>query len=365
MELIVYSPALVKLGLIDAIDTLVWTRRFRAAGEVALKVPFSDAANELLKDGNLLMQAGGTEAMQISYVNLAKDSNGRDTIEAQGNSLLQWLDRRVMLTQIISDNLTAQAILNRMVTQNVISPADNKRKIPNVVLSSRAAYSEAAIDYKSDEDMSVLACAEALMATSKMGCQVLTNPDAKTHTVDFYRGRDLTDGSASPCIFSVDFGNLGEQNYTYSTQNLKTMAYIRGAEVNTDIGNDKTGLDRREMIVSAGDISNTYTDEDGNEINLTDAQVLQKLQQRGREELEQNITEQTFTGAVNQVGALQYKTDFDIGDEVTCIYNRWGVTVDTTVTEIVETYQGNRETITVTFGDGTPSLLTRLRQAIG
>lgn len=364
MELIVYTEDMVKLGMIDAIDTLIWTRRFRTTGEVALKVPFSAAASELLQVGNILMQAGRDEAMQISYVNLSKDANGRDTIEAQGESLLAWLGWRIMRGQIISSDLTAQKILKRMVAENVTSPTETARQIPNMQLSDRADYDDEAIDYKSDIDMTVLDCAQALMDTSKIGVRVITDADTGTHTVDFMRGRDLTDGSASPCIFSVDFGNLGEQNYTHSTQNYRTMAYINGSDIVSTRGDELTGLARREMIVNASDISQTYEDENGNEITLTFEQVEQKLQQRAKEELEQNIIEQTFTGAVNQVGALQYRVDFDIGDQVTCIYNRWGVTVDTTVTEIVETYQSNRETVTVTFGDGTPSLIQRLRQAL-
>lgn len=363
MELNVYTQDMTKIGMIDAIDTLIWTRRFRQPGEVALQVPFSAGALELLQVGHILMQAGRDEAMQISYINMAKDANGRDTIEAQGESLLAWLGWRVVRGQIITSDLTAQQILKRLVAENVTSPTEAARKLPGVRLSDRADYADDATEYQSDADMTVLDCVTALMDTSKLGARVVTDADAKTHTIDFMRGRDLTDGSESPCIFSVDFGNLGEQNYTHSTQNYKTMAYINGSDIVSTRNDDLTGFDRREMIVNASDIAQTY-DEDGNEITLTFEQVEQKLQQRAQEELEQNIVEQTFTGAVNQVGALQYRTDFDIGDKVTCIYNRWGVTVDTTVTEIVETYQSNRETVTVTFGDGTPSLIQRLRQAL-
>lgn len=365
MYLVVYSPEMTKLGIIDAIDTLIWTRRFRTNGEMALKVPFSADANELLKNDNIVMIAGRDEAMQITYINIVKDTNGIDTIEAQGQSLLWWLNWRYMEPGIFSDTMTAQAILNKIVS-NVMGPtASDVRKIDSIRLSGRAAYSElSAISYKTERGVMSIDAVEALLGTSKLGVRVVTDAEAKTHTFDFFFGRDLTDGSDEPCIFSVDFGNLGEQSFTQSTQNLKTVALVSGDGNALTVNNELAGMARRELYVAAGDISEEWTDEDGNKHTITFDEMLERLRQRGREELEQNIAEKTFTGEINRVGGLQYLHDFDIGDKVTCIDTRWGVKVDTTITEIMETYQNKRETVTCTFGDGTPSLINRVKQLI-
>ena len=139
MYLVVYSPEMTKLGIIDAIDTLIWTRRFRTNGEMALKVPFSADANELLKNDNIVMIAGRSEAMQITYINIVKDTNGIDTIEAQGQSLLWWLNWRYMEPGIFSDTMTAQAILNQIVSSVMGPTASDVRKIDSIRLSGRAA----------------------------------------------------------------------------------------------------------------------------------------------------------------------------------------------------------------------------------
>lgn len=48
-----------------------------------------------------------------------------------------------------------------------------------------------------------------------------------------YEGRDLTAGNTAgnaPCIFSQEFDNIVEQEYTNSVENLKTTAYVGGEE---------------------------------------------------------------------------------------------------------------------------------------
>lgn len=365
MDLYVYDSAMQRIGIVDGISSLMWTRRYQSPGEVALMTPFSEEVNAMLEVGNILMQRGGKEAMQINFKQLAKDPNDRDTIEVQGRTLMQWLDRRAMIQQINTSDLTAQAVLYRHVRENVTAPADAKRKMQQVQLREREAYDTEPIEYKSEEYTTVLESVETLLTTADMGCRVDTDENTGLHTFDFYRGNDLTDGSALPCIFSVDFENIGEQTYVHADENHKTTVYVYGAELNETVGDEAEGAERREIAVSANDIGHEYTDENGNKVTLTTAQVREKLRQRGQEELKERVVEQTFEGKINRVGALQYKRDFDVGDRVTCIYRRWGVRVDTTIMEIIEEYQDDESSVTVNFGEGTPSIDKRLRQILG
>lgn len=59
--------------------------------------------------------------------------------------------------------------------------------------------------------------------------------DARTgaHVFSVYEGRDLTAGNTAgnaPCIFSQEFDNIVEQEYTNSVENLKTTAFVGGEE---------------------------------------------------------------------------------------------------------------------------------------
>ncbi len=365
MELFVYDTHLNAIGVVDAITSLIWTRRYQTAGECSLMVPYRADYAQMLKDGRLLMRRRSTEAMQIYSNGISENDQGAEQIEIQGKSLMSWLDRRIMLKQIISSGLTGQAILRRMIEENMTNPEDAGRYIPMTGIYDRADYGDAPIaDYESDERAFVQDCAEALLPTANLGMRVLTDVKAKTHRFDMYRGRDLTIAqSANPqCIFSTDFDTLGAHTYTHSTEAYRTTAYVFGADNSVTVGQDATGLDRREMAVDASDIAKKYTNSEGVEITLTTAQLLNVLNQRGTEELGKALEELTFDGVINRVGRLKYGTDFDVGDRVTCVDRRWGISLDVGISEATETFQGENVETRVTFGGGTPTLRTTVRQ---
>lgn len=360
-----YDTDMNALGEIEAITSLVWTRRYQTAGEMNLLVPYRDDYAALLLDGNLLMKRGGDEAMQICFCHISQNTQGAQQLEVRARTLMSWLDRRILLKQIASSGLTGQQIIRQMVTQNVTAPADPARCIPHTALYSRADYVDAPIaDYASEEHAALLDSVEGLLNTAALGLRVWTDAVAKTHRYDVFRGRDLTTGQSAndPCIFSAEFDTLGAHSYTHGSEALKTMAYVYGADTTVNIGAETAGLARREMAVEASDIAREYTDENGNTVTRTTAQLTSALTQRGSEELKKALEELTFEGTLNNAAQTQYGVDFDIGDRVTCQNRSWGVALDVRITEITETYQGNKTEITVTFGEGTPSLKNTVRQ---
>lgn len=186
-----------------------------------------------------------------------------------------------------------------------------------------------------------------------------------------YEGRDLTAGNTAgnaPCIFSQEFDNIVEQEYTNSVENLKTTAYVGGEEKEgvtrkvAEVGGSSTGLSRDEVFINATDIVQEYENESGQTVTLTNAQYLALLSARGVEELEQYAETLAFGSKINTNANLKYGTDYDLGDRVTCINKRWNVRIDVRITEIAETYETSGEEIDITFGESLPALLTQIRQ---
>ena len=365
MELTVFDPEMNALGEIEAISSLVWTRRYQTVGEANLLVPYRDDYAALLVDGNLLMKRGGSEAVQICYCHIAQNTQGAQQLEVRAKTLMSWLDRRILLKQIASSGLTGQQIIRQMITQNVTAPADAARQIPLTGLYARADYTDAVIsDYASEEHAAVLDSVEGLLGSAALGLRVLTDATARTHLFDIFRGRDLTTGQDDnqPCVFSAEFDTLGAHSYTHGSEALRNMAYVYGGDADVSLGAGTVGLARREMAVDASDITKDYTDDNGNPATRTAEQLTAALTQRGSEELKKALEELTFEGTLNNAAQTQYGEDFDIGDRVTCQNHSWGVALDVRITEVTETFQGNKAEITVTFGEGTPSLKNTVRQ---
>lgn len=369
MELNVYSRAMVLLGVIDEITSLIWTRRYWSAGDFKLLVPFTDRHAALISKGNLIMRRGDTEAAEIRYINIRRDTQGVEEIEAQGKFLTGWIGKRIICGQIATRD-TTQNIIRRIVNETVISPADPVRAIPGVFLEPEETDTGSGrIDYTSEAFSNALLAVEAAAKAAKLGFRMRTDARAGKHYFTVYAGRNLTaeQGENPPCIFSPEFDNVTEQKYTNSIENLKSTAYVGGEEAATrvvaEVGDGSSGLDREEVFVNATDITKVYRDASDTEITRTDAEYLACLQERGFSELEQYAETLNFSSRISPNANFEYRKDFDLGDRVTCINKRWGIKINVRVTEVTETYQKNGKETEVTFGESLPTLIARIRQA--
>ena len=371
MELYVYSSEMELQGIVEKIASLIWTRRYWSCGEFKLLVPFTEEHSRMLVKNNIIMKRGDDEAAQIRYVHITKNSQGLEEIEVQGKFLIAWIGKRIIKKQIITKD-TTQNILYRIVRENVTNPADTVRKIPDVSIATDDADTESGvIDYTSEQYTNAQLAAETAAKAAKLGIRMRTDARTGAHVFSVYEGRDLTAGNTAgnaPCIFSQEFDNIVEQEYTNSVENLKTTAFVGGEEKEgvarkvAEVGGSAAGLEREEVFINATDIVQEYEDDDGTQVTLTDAEYLALLSARGAEELEQYAETLSFGSKVNTFANLIYRTDYDLGDRVTCVNKRWGIRIDVRITEIAETYQNNVEEIDITFGESLPALLTQIRQ---
>ena len=371
MELYVYSSEMELQGIVEKIASLIWTRRYWSCGEFKLLVPFTEEHSRMLVKNNIIMKRGDDEAAQIRYVSITKNSQGLEEIEVQGKFLIAWIGKRIIKKQIITND-TTQNILYRIVRENVTNPADTARKIPDVSIATDDEDTESGvIDYTSEQYTNAQLAAETAAKAAKLGIRMRTDAQTGAHVFSVYEGRDLTAGNTAgnaPCIFSQEFDNIVEQEYTNSVENLKTTAFVGGEEKEgvarkvAEVGGSAAGLAREEVFINATDIVQEYEDDDGTQVSLTDAEYLALLSARGAEELEQYAETLSFGSKINTFANLIYRTDYDLGDRVTCVNKRWGIRIDVRITEIAETYQNNVEEIDITFGESLPALLTQIRQ---
>jgi hypothetical protein len=362
MELFIYNPNMVLLGVIDRITSLIWTRRYWKCGEFKLLVPLTEEHNRLLEAKNIVMKRGDNEAAEIRYIRKAKDAQGAEILEIQGKFLLVWMEKRVLLPQIITtDN-----------TQNIIYQIINQTSagLPIAASTEDEDTQSGTIVYTSEYGInSQLAIENAAMA-AKLGIRVLTDREAMQHTLSVYKGAERTTDNPNgnpPCVFSPDFDNIIEQEFIRSIEQTKNVALVAGEEKEGEprkiatVG-DAVGAERNEVFINAGDIKQDYEDEDGNAIHIPDSQYLSQLEQRGFSELAGYSEVIGFSSKINTDSSYKYRLDYDVGDRVTCLNRRWGVKIDVRVTEITETYETGKMIIEATFGESLPTLIQTIRQ---
>lgn len=361
------------LGVVEEITSLVWTRRYWEPGEFKMLVPFNDTHNKLLQEDNIVIKHGDTEAAEIKYVSISKNLEGFEVIEVQGKFLTQWIGKRVIENQLANVSDTAQNLIRRIVDENCVTTSA-ARKIPDLSMADDPAIAGSKILYTSEIYANALDAIEDLAQGSKIGFRVDTDRSTGHHVFSVYKGVDSTENNSAgnpPCIFSQEYDNVLEQEYSKSTEKYKNTAYVSG-ETREDasfetviVGAENTGLNRNELYVSGGDIKQTYKDDDDKEVTMTDEEYRRALSDRGGEKLEQYPVSQSFASEINVGANLIYRKDFDLGDRVTCFNRKWNVRIDARITEITESYEVKGEGLEITFGESIPSLYKQIKSMTG
>ncbi len=360
MELYIYDSDMTLLGIIDEISSLVWTRRYWSCGEFSLLVPMTEKHASLLKLGRIILRRDCDEAGQIRYRHIAKDADGLENIEIQGMFLTHWIGKRLIIP-MLSVEAGTHELLARIVNNNLVAPDDPRRMVPNLVIDLSGVSSEP-YAYTSEEFANALDVCEARAQVAKLGFKITTDPKTKLHAFTVYKGVDRTSGqTVNPmCVFSPDFDNVLEQEFSESDENVATAIYLQSdstlsteAREPVEVSDDsKTGLDRVEFFYSASDVSG------GSEENVDYAALLTA---KGNSMLANKVESVSFSSKINPSAHLKYRENYDVGDRVTCLNRRWGVKIDARITEAQEAYESGKADVTITFGTSLPTLSDKLK----
>lgn len=365
----VFDRDLNRLGVIDEIVRLEWRRRYWLTGDLVMILPLNEHHAQLIKKGNLIMLQGGNEAAEIRYISIHVDDNGAEEIEVRGPFLAKWAGKRLLAKRIVATDAPENLML-RIVRENVTEPTDERRRIPQISAAT-AESSGRTVEYSGDEYVNALDEIERIATEAEIGFRVRTDARNQTNTFEVYVGRDLTAGNEAgnePCIFAREYDNIIEQSYEYDSEDVRNMAYVQGEETEdaaptvVEVGADAEGLDRDEVYSSAADINRVYEDDAGNEVTLTEEEYAAMLRQRGLEDLALYPEVLNFDARIQETSGLKYREDYDLGDVVTCRDKKWGIQINTRITEIVETYKPGENKIEVVFGQPTLTLGQKLKR---
>jgi len=362
MELYVFDKDLNFQGILESFFSLRWIRKYSRYGEFELHCGLTSEILELLKKDYIIWKKDDLEAGYIEYRNIRQEADGKEVLVVKGKFLTGHLDRRIIWgTEIIND--TAENAIRTLINNNAISPTNVDRIIPMLQLGTLKNYTQ--ITDKQTSYRNLLEEVEIIALTSELGIRTLIDIASKQMVFDIYKGIDRTAGQTInvPAIFSKEFENILEQEYTDSLNNYRNLALVGGIGEGTarkliTVGSG-IGLDRLEVFSDQKSLSNEV---DG--VVMSDAEYNALLIEKGNEKLSEYKGIQTFDSKINLKSNLIYKTDFDLGDIVTCISKKWGVTIDTRITEVEEIYEESGLSVNVTFGNNVPTLIDKIKQVV-
>lgn len=333
----IYDPDFKRMGAIEKITTMRWTRRWHTAGAFELEMPYDKTVFNELKCENLIRH--GSEAGIIEYVRLSTDESG-ENIVCGGRFLLGYAARRLVLGTV-SIAAPAETVMTQLVTNSMTGGGRAFAGLTVAATQGRGT----AMDYQA-ANANLLMEIESISMLSGLGVTIDT--DGSGMTFKALQGVNRTAGqNANPrAIFSAEFENVLTQEYDIDTGDSGTVAIVASDKdsLNETVGTAMGRL-RREIYVAA---SGLEKDENGNALN--EAQKRALMRQQGITALANAPISESFTAEVNPYGNLKYKTHYDLGDIITVSSKRWGVQVDARITEITEVYGADGETLELTLG---------------
>ena len=363
MEVYVFDRNLILHGLLESYTSLIWRRRYSNHGNFELHCSLTPENLELLKKDNIIWKNDDKEAGYIQYRNLALNSNGDEVLVVQGKFLTGYLSRRIIWgTENL--NMASELAIRQLINNNAINPFNTDRKINLMALDKIKGYTQTTNMQTSYKNL--LDEIEDIANISELGIKTLLDLQNKQLIFNIYEGLDRTSGNGvnTPAIFSTTYDNVFEQEYTDSSLDYRNVALIagegEGAERKTTVVGEGADLDRYEVYFDARDIQSKEEDE----TIMPEAEYLQLLRDRGNDKLSEYKDVQTFDSKINLNSNLVYKEDFDLGDKVTCVNKKWGITIDTRITEIEEVYENTGKQVNVVFGNSMPTLIDKIRKVI-
>ena len=349
MEMIVLNEKLERIYIMDFYESLIWTDRYFSCGDFELYTTMQSGLLNHIKQGRYLQIRESDHVMIIEKIQITSDIDTGNKLIVTGRSLESLLDRRIIWGQVVV-NASIQSAIKGLITDNIISPSNPKRRIPNFIFQE---VSDPAINavhiraqYTGDNLYDVI---QMMCEESGIGFKIILN-DSGQFVFTLYSGKDRSyNQTENPyVIFSPKFDNMLSGNYMESNSNLKNVTLIAGEGEGKDrkyvsIGN-KEGLERRELFTDARDISSKK--EDG--AVIPQDEYIKQLSRRGIEKLLEHPSIVSFEGQIETKIMFEYGKDFFNGDIVQ-IANEYGHETQVRILEIVMSENSEGITVYPTF----------------
>ncbi len=377
MEIRVYtppeadSPAYVCVGRITAAVTATVVERHFTAGYFELTVPSAARHADKLAEGRLVWIDGG--AWGIVDRIRREDGGSGDFVTASGRELKGLMADRITIPPAFNaiagaqgyDTVTGstETCMKHYVTANFLNAGQPARVLFGLEVAEDQERGQAEDKYMSRHEV----VADVLTALGEAGgLGYRLTPDLGRHKLvfDVSAGQDHRAGQSQRMrvIFDIERKTALSQTYDHDLGDSRNLFYttMDGAEfadealtvTYTREGEEEAaGIRRREMHLTVS----AETPVAGEEYNeLKRLALIQAEQYRPAESYTCEIAE----------GPYRYRQDYQVGDLVTVRHRRWGVTMDTRLTEMQTEYSSSGIRHTATFGTAPLTVFGRLRRQL-
>lgn len=357
MEIFVLDESFNSLYNLDVFESLIWTERYNGYGNFEFYIPISQSILEVVNTIQTKMESKldcyawlkeSNSVMIIEDLEIKTDAENGNHLIMSGRGLESLLERRIVWDQTVL-NGDLQNGVQKLLNDAMISPKITDRKISNFVFSrSTDMYIEdltIRAQYTGDNLYDVIL---KICDSAQLGFDVYLDDNNKfVFTLIKGVDRSYNQDQNPYVIFSPKYENIINSDYLESPKTLKNVTLVAG-EDQENVRKTRTvgsaiGLSRRELFTDARDIQSETIDGP-----IPESEYNALLDQRGAENLSENIYTKVFTGEIEATKTFVYGEDFFKGDIVQ-IVNEFGMEAVVRVSEIIRAQDLNGFSMYPTF----------------
>ena len=343
MELYVLDTNFNAVAIIDDYRSLIWAKRYAQFGDCELYVRACEEYSQILQKGYYLLRNDDDMICRIESIELDTSTEEGDFHIATGKDCRSILNQRVIWQQTNFTG-TVENYIRKLITDNIINPVKETRRIDNFILGTFANLRD-----RISEQVTYSQLGEKIVELCnayQYGTRIRMD-DFNRLVFEVYKGEDRSYNQDvnDHVVFSPDFDNVISSKYITDNSNIKNVALVAGEGEGVDrkrlVCGTAEGLDRYELYVDARDVSSQV--EEGETIDYAEM-----LKTRGIEALAEYGTTVSFEGEVEPNHSYKYGTDYFLGDIVQVV-NIYGISARARITEVIETFDENGYSIIPTF----------------
>lgn len=349
-------------AICDSFSSLLWDVTFYDCGRFEIYIAANPRNLNIFKIGKIVGRDDDKNHFGIiESVSLETDAENGDYLTVTGRFLMSLLSRRIIYPTLSFTTKTSYGeILQKAVRQNCIT--SSSRLIPGLQIGeiSGACWEQTArlqVSYDNLMEWIYKIC-ELVGGTANIRLQETTvNSGQYRMLFELSEGMDrsILQDENPRLIFSDSYNNLLNFAYSADSSAHTNTAYILGCgEGDTRKraiffhGEQPKNLDRYEVYVDAKDIQQE-TQENGETVQISDAEYLELLQEKGAENLIP-ITETSESTIAVDGRQYRYNKDYFVGDYVTVQHERFGlIQPKIQLVGMVESFDQNGRGLTPTF----------------
>lgn len=353
MEIRVYNTSYELIGMIESADSFYWIDRYNEPGEFEIYTQVSPELISLLAIDNYLKIPESNKAMIIETIRIKTDAEEGSKLIVRGRSLESILDRRIVWTQTLLDNVTIEAGIFQVLSDAFITGVSNANRIlSNFITTASGDTSITSIMITTQLDAeNILDLVESMTGTYELGFQIHFTA-SNQFEFKLYNGKDrsFTQSTNPHVIFSPNFDNLANSEFVMSKRPYKnyalwvgdeseTTALVRGYQYSDGaIGFYGTGLVRRETYLDQQRYSR-FIQGTGTAIDPT--KYTGQMFQIAKQSLEDDYAMYSaFDGVADTTTGAEFGVDYFLGDIVQ-IENEYGMTARSRITEMTYSEDGS------------------------